>query len=95
MKATDEWLGLRPVANALGAALGKPLQVVDIPPARQSDTLVEAGIPRPIADAIAEMFDAFNAGLIRPQGDRALVGTTPIEDVIKQYVPDGAAGVAI
>jgi uncharacterized protein YbjT (DUF2867 family) len=85
---------IRQVARALGEALGKELQIVDVPPARHSDTLVDAGVPRPIADAIAEMFGAFNAGLIRPRGDRALVGSTPIVDIITRYVRGGSAGVA-
>jgi uncharacterized protein YbjT (DUF2867 family) len=79
----------RQVAGALGRALGRDLQVVDIPPARHSDSLVEAGIPRPVADAIAEMFAAFNAGLIKPQGDRHLDGTTTIDDVVTHYVRRG------
>lgn len=84
---------IRHVARALGVALGKELQVVDIPPAGQSEALMEAGIPRAIADAIAEMFGAFNAGLIKPQGDRSLVGTTSIDDVIAQHVQRRDAGV--
>jgi ubiquinone/menaquinone biosynthesis C-methylase UbiE/uncharacterized protein YbjT (DUF2867 family) len=65
---------IRHVAQALGAALNKQLHVVDIPPARHIDTLVDAGVPRQIAVGIAEMFAAFNAGLITPQGDRSLIG---------------------
>jgi uncharacterized protein YbjT (DUF2867 family) len=78
---------MRHVAGVLGRLLGKDLTVVDIPAARQSDTLVQAGIPRPVADAVAEMFAAFNAGLITPQGDRRLVGATTIEETIQRYVP--------
>ena len=85
---------IRQVARVLGEALDKELQVIDIPPARQSDTLVDAGVPRPIADGIAEMFGAFNAGLITPQGDRSLVGSTPINDLIMRCVRGGAADVA-
>lgn len=85
---------IRQVARALGEALGTALEVIDVPPSRQSTTLVDAGVPRPIADAIAEMFGAFNAGLITPQGDRSLVGPTPIDDVIMRYVRGGSAGVA-
>jgi uncharacterized protein YbjT (DUF2867 family) len=84
---------IRQVAEALGCVLGKDLEVVDIPAARQSDTLVEAGIPRLIADAVAEMFAAFNAGLIKPQGDRCLVGATTIEETILRYVPRGTMAV--
>jgi hypothetical protein len=54
---------------------------------------VEAGIPRPIADAVAEMFAAFNAGLIKPQGDRRLVGSTTIEETIQRYMPRGTMAV--
>jgi uncharacterized protein YbjT (DUF2867 family) len=78
---------VRQVAETLGRALGKDLNIVDIPPALHSDTLTETGIPRPIADAVAEMFAAFNAGSITPQGDRQIVGTTTIEQVIGQHVP--------
>ena len=85
---------IRQVARALGVVLHKELEVIDIPPARQRDTLVEAGVPGPIADDIAEMFGAFNAGLIRPQGDRSLVGTTSIDDDIAQYV-HGHEGVRV
>jgi uncharacterized protein YbjT (DUF2867 family) len=38
---------IRQVAEQLGRALDKDLEVVDIPPVRQSDALVEAGIPGP------------------------------------------------
>jgi uncharacterized protein YbjT (DUF2867 family) len=84
---------IRQVAAALGRVLGKDVEVVDIPAALQSDTLVEAGIPRPIADAVAEMFGAFNAGLIKPQGDRRLVGATTIDEVIRRNVPSGTMAV--
>jgi uncharacterized protein YbjT (DUF2867 family) len=80
---------IRQVAEVLGRVLGKNLEVVDIPPAQQSDALVEAGLPRPVANAVAEMFAAFNAGLIAPQGDRRLVGATTIEETIKHCVPSG------
>jgi uncharacterized protein YbjT (DUF2867 family) len=76
---------IRQVAQALGVVLAKALEVIDIPPARHRDALVDAGVPSPIAGAIAEMFGAFSAGLITPQGDRSLVGTTSIDDVIAQY----------
>jgi uncharacterized protein YbjT (DUF2867 family) len=76
----------RQVAAALGRALGNDVKSVDIPPARHSDALAEAGIPRPIADAVAEMFASFNAGLIRPEGERQLVGTTSIEEVVDQCI---------
>jgi hypothetical protein len=54
---------------------------------------VDAGFPRPVADAVAEMFAAFNAGLITPQGDRRLVGATMIEDTIQRCVASGTMAV--
>ena len=86
---------IRLVARVLGRALGKELEVIDIAPARQSETMAEAGIPRPIADAIAEMFGAFNAGLITPQGDRSVVGGTPIDEVITRDVEGARTGVEV
>jgi uncharacterized protein YbjT (DUF2867 family) len=84
---------IRQVAEQLGTALRKRLDVVDIPPARHSDTLVDAGIPHPVADAVAELFAAFNSGLIVPQGDRRLIGTTTVDSVIAHLVR--GAGVSV
>jgi uncharacterized protein YbjT (DUF2867 family) len=85
---------IREVADALGAALGRPLSVVTVPEARHTEALVEAGVPLPMAEAIAEMFAAVNAGRIMPTGDRCLLGRTPIERTIAKYVsspaPEGA-----
>jgi uncharacterized protein YbjT (DUF2867 family) len=72
----------RDVASSLGAALGKPLQVVGIPPAEHVGALVGAGLPQQLAEAVAEMMAAFRNGLIVPSGDRQLVGTTSIDQVI-------------
>jgi hypothetical protein len=38
-------------------ALRRELEIIDVLPSRQSDTLVEAGVPRPIARAVAQMFE--------------------------------------
>jgi hypothetical protein len=63
-------------------ALDKTLQIVDIPPAGHVAALTQAGLPQAIAETVAEMFAAFNAGVIVPKGDRRLFGTTPIDEVI-------------
>lgn len=76
----------RDVAGKLGAALGKTLHVVAVPPENQVGALMGAGLPQQLAEAVAEMMGAFATGKIVPAGDRQLVGTTPIEDVIKQIV---------
>jgi hypothetical protein len=63
-------------------ALDKTLQIVDIPPAGHVAALTQAGLSQAIAETVAEMFAAFNAGVIVPKGDRRLFGTTPIDEVI-------------
>jgi uncharacterized protein YbjT (DUF2867 family) len=73
---------IREVADRLGAALGRRLEVVTIPPERHVAALMEAGVPRQFAEAVAEMFAAFAAGRLAPAGDRTEHGTTPIDDVI-------------
>lgn len=77
---------IRQVADALGAALERPVRVVDIPPAEHVPALVGAGVPPPLAEILAEMFAAFAAGKIAPSASRHLTGTTTINEVIRTYV---------
>jgi uncharacterized protein YbjT (DUF2867 family) len=73
----------RQVAEKLGAALGKTLQIVDIPEAGWVQALAQSGMPETLAEAFAEMYGAFNKGLVTPKGDRMVQGKTPIDDFIK------------
>jgi uncharacterized protein YbjT (DUF2867 family) len=75
---------VRQVAERLGAALGKTLEIVNVPPEGQVTALMQAGIPQPIAEAVTEMFAAFAAGLLIPRGDRSLSGSTTIDVVIAE-----------
>jgi uncharacterized protein YbjT (DUF2867 family) len=75
---------IRQVAEILGEAVAKTLEVVNIPPEEHVSALVQANIPQPIAEAVAEMFAAFSAGVVVPQGDRSLSGTTTIERVVAE-----------
>lgn len=77
---------IREVAQKLGAALGKELQVVDIPAAGHVDAMVQAGFPKPIAEIFAEMYAGFGSGAIRPSGDRMVQGKTTIDEVIQSLV---------
>lgn len=77
---------VRQLAAKLGAALGKDLQIVDIPPAGQVAALMQAGLPRAFAEAVAELHAAFAAGLIAPKGDRTLIGKTTIDEVLTQLI---------
>jgi uncharacterized protein YbjT (DUF2867 family) len=73
----------RDMAERLGRAIGKNVLVVDIPPAAHVEALTtKAGLPRPFAEALAEMFACLAAGRVRPQGDRVVSGTTTLEQVV-------------
>ncbi|MDI1484251.1 NmrA family NAD(P)-binding protein [Polyangium sp. y55x31] len=77
---------VRQVAEKLGAALGKALQVVDIPPEAHVSTLVQAGLRQDHAEIFAEMYRGFQSGAIAPRGDRLVEGKTPIDEVIQALV---------
>jgi uncharacterized protein YbjT (DUF2867 family) len=77
---------VRDVASRLGASLGRHVEVVSIPSTDHVPALVQSGMPRELAEIVAELFAAFGAGRIVPQGDRHLVGTTAIDRVIATYV---------
>ena len=76
----------RQVSQKLGAALGKPLHIVDIPASGHVEALVEAGLSRQIAEVYAEMYAAIGSGLITEKGDRRVRGTTTIHEVIAALV---------
>lgn len=77
---------MRQVAEKLGAALGKKLQVVNIPPSGMVDALIQVGLPKHFAEVFAEMYAGFGSGALRPKGDRFVQGHTPIDDVIQTLV---------
>jgi uncharacterized protein YbjT (DUF2867 family) len=78
------------LSRELETALGKPVQVVDIPAAGHVDAMVNAGIPRALAETYAEMYAAVAAGRIVPKGDRLVKGTTAIREVLKALVSPAA-----
>ena len=73
---------IRQLADTLGAALGRKLQIVDIPAAGHVAALTQAGVPRPMAEAIAELYAALAAGRILPHGSRRRVGATTLDQVL-------------
>lgn len=81
----------RDVAARLGAALGRDVTAVAVPAAEHVPSLVRAGVPQPLAAILAEMFAAAAAGLVVPQGDRRLAGSTPIDRVIEDAARSGPA----
>jgi uncharacterized protein YbjT (DUF2867 family) len=72
----------RDLATALGAALGRPLQVVDVPPPARVGALVEAGLPQSFAQEVAELYACVESGRVRPEGDRLISAATGIEEVL-------------
>jgi uncharacterized protein YbjT (DUF2867 family) len=76
----------RHIANALSAALGKPLQVVTIPRPGWVDAMVDGGVPRPFAIELAEMNDAIQRGVLQPRGDRQHKCLTEIEETLRHIV---------
>ena len=43
---------------------------------------MQAGLPQPFAETVAELYACFESGRVRPEGDRALAGATTIHDVL-------------
>lgn len=70
------------VADHLAALLGRSLQVVAIPRGGWVDAMVDAGLPAPMAQELAELSEAGQRGLLEPRGDRQRHGTTPIEHTL-------------
>lgn len=70
------------LAEKLGQALGKTLQVVDIPQPGWVDALMQGGVPKHFAELYAEMYGGFASGAIVPRGDRLVQGTTAIDGLI-------------
>jgi uncharacterized protein YbjT (DUF2867 family) len=74
---------VRQMAEALGRALGKPLQVVDIPAAAHVGALTSAGLPAEMATALAEMVAFLASGRITARGDRTECGTTKLDEALR------------
>jgi uncharacterized protein YbjT (DUF2867 family) len=82
----------RQMAQALGAVLGRSVRVVEIPPERHVEALVEGGLPRAVAEVYAEMFAGMAAGIMSPRGDRRVEVTTTLEQTLQESVArEGAA----
>lgn len=77
---------MRQVAETLGQALGKKLQVVDVPAAKHVDTFKQAGMSQEMAEIMAEMQAGFASGKIRPVGDRLKLAPTPLAATVRAVV---------
>ena len=76
----------RQLAAALGSALRRLVQVVEVPPPAHVKALTGTGMPLEMAEAVAEMMASFAAGRLAACGHRQIVGTTPIDEVIAEIL---------
>ena len=76
----------REIAEKLGKALGKKLEVVTIPASEQAAAMQKAGMNAEMANLMVEMNGSFASGRIKPVGDRAKQGRTTIDQVIAQML---------
>ena len=71
-------LSMNEAASIVGKAIGNPgVTYVQVPDSALAATLLQMGMPAKTADLILEMWEAANAGLIRPQEPRSARNTTP------------------
>jgi uncharacterized protein YbjT (DUF2867 family) len=73
---------VREMAEQLGRRLGRSLRVVDVPAEAHVEALTAAGLPRPFAEAVAEMFACFASGRISPEGDRVVTAATTLDETL-------------
>lgn len=71
------------VAEELGAAIGRRLEVVTLPREAWVPTWLEAGVTEAAAAELAELYDADERGDLAARGDRAVRTTTPLEATLR------------
>ncbi|GAB2603251.1 NmrA family NAD(P)-binding protein [Pseudactinotalea suaedae] len=76
----------REVADLLAEALGRPLQLVTIPREAWVPSMLDAGLPDALAREFAALYEAEARGLLQPQGDRTVHGTTPLRDTLHRVL---------
>ncbi len=81
----------RQVATVLGDALGRTLEVLTVPRPAWIQTLAAAGLPVRAAELLAGLYEAGDRGVLRPAGDRQVVGETPLEATVRAVVARTAA----
>jgi uncharacterized protein YbjT (DUF2867 family) len=76
----------RAVAAVLGRALGRELEVVTVPAEAWVASLRDAGFGAHVAESLAELYRADEAGMLAPRGDRSVTVSTPIDDTIARML---------
>ncbi|WP_430782741.1 NmrA family NAD(P)-binding protein [Actinoplanes sp. G11-F43] len=76
----------RQVAEALGAVLGRKLEVVTVPREAWIPTWVDAGMPPGLAAELVELYEATERGVLVPRGDRSHHATTRIDETLSGLI---------
>lgn len=79
------------IAALLGRALEIPVRVAPIAPDARVATLMRSGLPEPLAEIVAELFESIASGRVTPQGDRRIAGETRVADLLPVWVRQQAA----
>ena len=75
------------VAGAFAAALGRPVGAELVPAEARVPMLVEAGLSRQVAEALAGMYDGIAGGrAVREDGTEHLRGSTPLAVAVQRIV---------
>lgn len=74
----------RELAAVVGKAVGRTLTITPCPRPAWKQALAAAGLSAEAAELVAELYDAAHHGLLRPAGDRQVVGDTPIETTLER-----------
>jgi uncharacterized protein YbjT (DUF2867 family) len=77
---------VKQLAEKIGKALNKTINIVDIPQAGWLEALVNAGVPKPWAEQYVEMYLGMLSGKVIPKGERTVVGKTQIDEVISSLI---------
>lgn len=76
----------RELAAAVGKAVGRTLTITPVPRPAWERTLTSAGLSAEAAELVADLYDAGHHGLLRPVGDRQVVGDTPIDATLERLL---------
>ncbi len=76
----------RTIAELLGKALGRELEVATVPEEAWAGAISEAGFRPHIAESLAELYRADEHGLLAPRGDRSVHVNTPVETTIERVL---------
>ena len=76
------WYSPRQVAESLGRAIGRSLEIVDIPPEGHVATFCQAGLPQSFAVVLAELQQAIADRRITPVGDARETGWITLDDTL-------------